>query len=168
MAGRQFYAGASHLTPVLGPVCKKLQEAEDFHCSNLNINLADYYDHMQHLISQCWLNGLVKFSLSHMQHYEKLAYLLSYPGRLTLSCITNKQTKPGFIQSHQQKARCSQVVLNAHVQNVCGAFSRATSPLPAKYAGPFSRYCTRHSPDRPSLAWSPTFQLTRNMTRKNL
>ena len=31
----------------------------------LNINLADYYDHMQHLISQFWLNGLVKFSLSH-------------------------------------------------------------------------------------------------------
>ena len=31
----------------------------------LNINLADYYDHMQHLISQIWLNGLVSFSLSH-------------------------------------------------------------------------------------------------------
>ena len=30
----------------------------------LNINLADYYDHMQHLISQIWLNGLAKFSLS--------------------------------------------------------------------------------------------------------
>ena len=31
----------------------------------LSINLADYYEYMEHLISQFWRNGLVKVSLSH-------------------------------------------------------------------------------------------------------
>ena len=68
IAGPHVGQSAPHLAACqANPFCQRGLVLRPPRCW-LNINLADYYDHMQHLKSQFWLNGVVKFSLSHMQH----------------------------------------------------------------------------------------------------
>ena len=100
----------------------------------LNINLADYYEYMQHLISQFWLNGLVNFSLSHAALGEA-----GLPPELPRSphTVLHHQNNNRLYPKPVTESTVSQAVLNAHVRYVCGEFSRATSPLACKIRGPF-------------------------------
>ena len=64
VAGPHVGQSAPHLAArEANPFCQRCLVLRPPRCW-LNINLADYYEYMQHLISQFWLNGQVKFSLT--------------------------------------------------------------------------------------------------------